>query len=268
MLCLAVAVCALFPAQVTRGQDLRVYTSVVNVSHEGESPTILSSSLTLFHAGKVYDYMEEIGEVVIYEPSHHRFIILGKDFSATEVPFAELNHFLEAAQQESVKYIRELASKNSEENARLAATIRFQLQPDFQKNFLEESQTLQFRGSSMNYDVRTGAAPSPEVVNRYLDYADWAARLNYVLHPHSAFPAPRLSLNEALRKRKLLPVQVDRTTHLDGIERLRASHSFSFELQPVDKRHISHWERTLLSDQVRWLTFHEYQQQLLAAQAK
>lgn len=254
--------------QATFSQDMRVYTSVTDMSRGPQSSGVLSTSLTLFHAGKVYDYMEDIGEVVIFEPSHHRFIILGKDFSATEVPFAELNHFLEAAQKESLKYIEELSSRTDSRSAKLAEAIRFQLQPDFHQSYEESTGTLRFQGGPMNYEVRAASAPSVLVVDRYLDYTDWAARLNYVLHPHSAFPAARLMLNDALRKRKQLPIQVDRTLQLDAAERLRAQHSFSWELQSIDKKHISHWERTLQSDRVRWLTFHEYQQQILAAQAK
>lgn len=254
--------------QVTLAQDMRVYTSVTDLSRGPQSSGVLSTSLTLFHAGKVYDYMEEIGEVVIYEPGHHRFIILGKDFAATEVPFAELNHFLEAAQKESLKYIEELSTRPDTRSAKLAIAVRFQLQPEFLQSFDEQATTLRLQGGPMNYEVRVASAPTTQVVDRYLDYTDWAARLNYVLHPHSAFPAARLILNDALRKRKQLPVQVDRSLQVEGTEKLRAQHSFSWEFQSIDKKHISHWERMLQSDKVRWLTFHEYQQQVLTQQAK
>ena len=44
-----------------------------------------ATALTLFHAGRVYDYMEELGEVVILEPVHNRFTVLGPNYLAARV---------------------------------------------------------------------------------------------------------------------------------------------------------------------------------------
>jgi hypothetical protein len=50
-------------------QDMRVYTTVRAVGENRQDSPILAESLTLFHAGKTYDYMENVGEVIIYEPA-------------------------------------------------------------------------------------------------------------------------------------------------------------------------------------------------------
>lgn len=245
-------------------QDLRVYTSVTELAQAPEQQRVISHSLTLFHAGRVYNYIDQVGEVVIFEPAHHRFIILGNDFTATEVPFSELNHFLETARKEAAQYIGELEARNNPDSDKLAAALRFQLNPEFLKSSHENAKRLSLQGSSLTYHVETAEAESPELVRQYLNYADWAARLNYVLHPHSAYPAGRLQLNAELRERGRLPTRVELTMHLQQTVRLRAAHQYDWKLQSVDRKHISHWERTLQSNRVRWMTFHEYQQHLVA----
>ncbi|WP_437203670.1 hypothetical protein [Planctomicrobium sp. SH664] len=257
-------VCALLNVVPLCAQDMRVYTRVTDLSRGPEQSRILSNSLTLFHAGKVYDYMDEVGEVVIFEPMHHRFIVISRDLTATEVSFSELNQFLETAQIESQKYIEELAARQDAAATKIAASIRFQLQPEFHEAFDAAQNRLSLNGGALNYGVKTANVNRPDCVANYLHYADWAARLNYVLHPHSTYPAARIKLNTAMRDRALLPVQVDLSLHLNEPIRLRADHTFAWEFQSADRRHINHWEQKLQSKEVRWVSFHEYQQRLLA----
>jgi hypothetical protein len=245
-------------------QDMRVYTTVTDASHGNGQSRVISHSLTLFHAGKVYDYMEEVGEVVIYEPIHHRFVILGKDYAATEVPFSELNHYLEIAETESRRYLDQLSANNAGESGRSAELIRFQLDPQFEEELDPARNRLDLKGGCLDYSVTTAKIEQEQFVRQYLDYADWAARLNFVLHPNAAFPEARLTLNRSLREKQLLPTQVELTLQLADPVRLRADHSFRWEFQSVDRRHISHWEKMLRSNDVRWMSFQEYQQQLVA----
>ena len=240
-------------------QDMRVYTSVSDVT-QASAPRTLSHSLTLFHAGKVYDYMKETGEVVIFEPVHHRFVILNKDFIATEVPFAELNHFLESARTESMNYISKLDPSENANAARLSSLVKFQLSPVFQEQENKESQLLQLTSEHLNYSVKTAKIESTQFVRQYLDYTDWAARLNFALRPNSTFPEARLKLNESLRRMEVLPTQVDLQLQKSDPVRLRAEHQYAWEFLAVDRSHISQWERALHSDRVRWVPFQEYQQ--------
>lgn len=258
-----VCVCLLgIGQQEAMAQSLRVITKVSDVS-DPQNPRPLSHSLTLFHGGRVYDYIEQVGEVVIFEPIHNRFIILGKNHAFTEVTFTEINHFLESAQTEAVKYIDELSVDPNPNAAGLAAAMRFQLTPEFQETFDVANSRLTLAGTEMEYSVVGQPVEASNVVNRYLEYADWTKRLNYVLHSHSSLPQSRLKLNEALRTRKMLPVVVDLTLHLDPPVKLRAEHRYADKFQSIDRRMISHWERTLISDKVHKMTFREYQQKLL-----
>ncbi|MCA9079595.1 MAG: hypothetical protein KDA58_03505 [Planctomycetaceae bacterium] len=251
-------------AETASAQDMRVFTTVSSVATETNRHEAISHSLTLFHAGRVYDYMEDVGEVVIFEPAQNRFMILGGNYSATEVQFAELHQFLDAAQEKAREYVAELRRDTNPQQQRKATGIEFQMNPQLRSSFDDGQQLLQLSGEMLSYEVRTGSPPDEEFAVRYLDYADWAARLNYVLHPHSVYPTARLEMNRELRTRHLLPVSVDLSARWDTPVRLRADHDFR-PLQSVDRKLISRWEQQLKSEDTQWVTFHEYQRKLLTA---
>jgi hypothetical protein len=247
-----------------RGQDMSVYTTVSPVTVGDEKPPVIARSLTLFHAGKVYDYMEDLGEVVIFEPVNNRFIILNGNYVATRVEHSELQQFLKVAQFESENYLQELSLKSGREDRATAALLEFQLQPKFEEQYDPTLDRLALAGGPMRYDVQTARVETAALVEQYLTYADSAARLNFVLHPGSAYPEPRLKLNASLREKGLLPIMVRLETRRAEKTALRADHKYQWELQASDKAHINKWERLLESDELQWVGFREYQQQLLA----
>ncbi len=247
-----------------RAQDMSVYTTVSPVTKEDTKPQVIARSLTLFHAGKVYDYMEDLGEVVVFEPVNNRFIIFNGNYVATRVDHSELQQFLKVAQFESEKYLQELTLTSDRDGRSIAALLEFQLQPKFDEQYDPTLNRLSLTAGPMRYDVQTARIEEAYLQEQYLAYADSAARLNFVLHPQSAYPAPRLQLNDSLRQKGLLPVAVRLETQGDTRTVLRADHKFHWELQSSDKFHINKWERLLESDQLRWVSFREYQQQLLA----
>lgn len=251
--------------QMAAAQDMRVYTTVAAVEENREQ--VVSHSLTLFHAGKVYDYMEDVGEVVILEPARNRFIILGGNYTATDVPFSEVHQFLDAAQSKADEYLEEVQKSGDANQLKRSLAIAFQMKPDLTARFNEAEQTLQIQGEFLTYQVHAAAAPSPEFLRQYLDYADWAARLNYVLHPHSAYPTARIRLDEELKERGVIPVTVELSAKLDQPVRLKARHDYR-GLQAIDRQLINRWEQQLLAPEIHWVSFHEYQQKLLTAQAR
>ena len=250
-------------ADQVAAQDLRVYTVVSDVT-DASSPKALNHNLTLFHAGKVYDYLDEFGEVVILEPNRSRFVILSNDFRATEVPFAEVNHFLDSARKELRNTLAALRESSKPESVLAAATVEFQLNPKFEESYDEISRTLKLLGGVMSYSVKTAASDpdKSQFVEEYLDYLDWTAKLNFHLHPNATFPDARLVLNHSLRDRGLLPTQVDLTVQANSAVKLRAEHSFAWELQSIDRLRIHRWEERINQGKVEWVTFRDYQQQL------
>ena len=255
-------------APPSAAEDMSVYTTVSRISEEDGTSVVVARSLTLFHAGKIYDYMEDIGEVVILEPIHNRFVILNSNYMATRVGFGELQQYLHVGQHEAELYLQELAARDDRQARRAADALEFQLAPEFEESYEPTLQRLSLTSPSMSYQVNTARVDGAHLVQQYLTYADWAQRLNYVLHPHATFPAPRLKLNESLRQKGLLPTRVDLVTRLDGELHLRAEHRFNWELMTEDKAHIHKWEQMLDWEKVTWVTFPEYQDRIISGLAE
>ncbi len=252
-------------AHFVAAQDMRVYTTVSAL--EGEQEQVVSHSLTLFHAGKVYDYLEDVGEVVILESPRNRFIILGGNYTATEVPFSEVHQFLDAAQSKTDEYLAEIRKQGDADQVQRCQAIAFQMNPELSTQFDASRKILSLHGEFLSYRVQTGTSPSAEFLNHYLMYADWAARLNYVLHPRSAYPTARIQLDQELRNQGLLPVTVELAAKFEHPVHLRARHDYR-PIQPIDRQLINRWEQQLQSEETRWITLHEYQQKLLTAKAR
>jgi hypothetical protein len=246
---------------VAAAQDLRVYTTVRNLTDKRPNPPVLAESLTLFHGGRVYDYMENVGEVVIFEPLESKFTILGPDYIGTTVTFSEIQQFLNKSRSEAQRVLDEMPSDAA--SRRLAAALRAQFSPKFKEQVRAES--IKLTGESLIYDITTAPAPKNVAWEKYLDYADWAARLNFVLHPKSLYPDPRLEANNSLRKAQRLPVIVELAGRLDDREmHLRAEHRYGWELQSIDRQFIDQWNTQRDAKDVKWVAMHEYQSLLVS----
>ena len=243
-------------------QEMRVRTTISRMEDEGQWRPF-AYSLTLFHAGKVYDYMEDVGEVVIYEPMNDRFILLDGNYRVAELTITELNQFLKSSEAESQKYLEKLAQDGSDQARKEVDTLKFSLHPKFDERFDAKDQRLRMSSDQMDYVVKTGSTPNPEQAMKYLAYADWAARLNHILHPKAMLPEPRLVVNSTLRNRKRIPLTVDLRMRNEGGLRLQAEHQFSWELQAIDKRHITQWENRISSKEAVKVSFRDYQRKLV-----
>lgn len=244
-------------------QEFRVYTAVHSVGPDPAVRRVVARSLTLFHSGRVYDHMDEVGELVIFEPVQNRFVLV-RDSLATEVSLDELRNMLEVAAAAAQTYAAELAAQPDADAQAAQRQIAFQLAPRFETRFDAATQRLTLAGPELTYHVAGSPNPPPDVLPAYLRYADWAARLNTVLHSQATFPGPRESLNRALSEHGLLPVTVTLQTGGANELQLTAQHEFRWQLQAVDRDLIHQWERLRESDRLTWVSFREYQQKLLA----
>jgi hypothetical protein len=96
-----------------------------------------------------------------------------------------------------------------------------------------------------------------------MEYADWTAKLNHVMHPRSLYPAPRMKLNERLRQHKVLPVKVQLRVDFDQPLHLQADHRFAWQLEKIDKQSIQHWENKVGDPSLQSLKFRDYQKAIL-----
>ena len=93
-------------------QGLRVEAQVYRIDRDPANgrvaETRLSNSVTFFHSGRVYDYVESADEVIIFEPTARRFTILNTARElVTTADFDEIKHMMEFRRTESKRYLQE-----------------------------------------------------------------------------------------------------------------------------------------------------------------
>ena len=166
-----------------------------------------------------------------------------------------------------------MRQKNDSKFSSLQAALEFQLDPDFEETYAEDMQQLTLKSPNLQYviqcaDPKSQEAITPENVTAYLRYADWICRLNYVLHPGVLLPRPRLALNEGLRRRNLIPTQVELKAAAGAQISLRAEHKIQWELTELDRSLIDGWETMLRTKNTRKVPFRRYQETVLAGKPK
>lgn len=258
--------------QSAHAQGLRVSASVkdaLRLNAAGHEE-VVANNFSLFQGGRVYDYVEAAGEVVIFDRAAKQFVVLNLERNVfTRITFAELNVMLDARGPKTQQYIEELRSKNSPEAERVARILTFQLNPEFDTTYDNRSGALSLKSPSWKYSVSTEAWDDKEQLNKYLEYTSWMARLNCILHPSSMFPEPRLVLNAELQKLDgRVPVIVQLDLRPDERLVLRAEYQFVRNLTDHDQRLISDWNAAIKSPQTRELPFRSYQETVLVSQRR
>jgi hypothetical protein len=256
-------VAAAIPAQA---QQFKVYTRVTrpSVDPQEAAEEVLSRSLTLFHAGRVYDLIPSVREVTVFDEAHKRFIVFSADRKiGTRVPFDEVTRMLSTARDETSNWTKRLLESGDPKSIRIAEPLKFQLTPEFEESINLQTKTLSLRSPRFSYNVDLQQIDSPEILKVYLDYTDWAARLNYVLYPNTLYPSPRLLLNDVLRKHKRLPSRVQLRIDFDQPLQLQAEHKFSWKLESLDRKQLNHWQRLIDGAEMEWVSFREYHRRVI-----
>lgn len=262
VLVLLIAACCV---PIANGQELRVYTRTVDLTglpaEQHAKAPIVARSLTLFHANKVYDYIDSAREVTIYEPVQRRFTILHEASSTvTSISSDEVRRFLKMAENDAAQLI---ASGQKNGSGATLDFLRFQLEPAFAVQYEEAAHRLRLEHARLRYEVDCAAPPQGMIARTYFEYADATAELNSILHPQSLMPAPRLQLNEELRQRDILPRSVRRQIVGAATSDLRADHEWVWSLSDYDRQMIAKWDRQLRDENIRKLEFRQFQQETL-----
>ena len=271
-----IAVALVATTTTATAQEFGVYTKVFNIAGAKDEapPEVIVRSLTLFRSGKAYDTIHSAGEVTVFEPNRRRFVIInGPRRLATEVGFDEITRALKKAETTTREYVVELKRKGDPKSLAAAAPLLGQLNPDFSERFDPGSSTLMLSGRGFRYRVNCTNEPDTTSIDRpafdaarrrYLEYTDWTAMLNYLLHPRALFPAPRVALNRKLKSRKLLPMTVELQDNSNAGFHLRAEHQFHWRLTGKDRDDIRHWETLQATKTLRTVTFNEYRRRLVS----
>jgi hypothetical protein len=222
-------------------------------------------SVTYFHAGKVYDRLEQVGEVVILEPADSRFVILSFNGNqmATTLEFSQLLQYLKVARTQTETHVARL-TRNDTQSVQRRQALTFQLSPQFVQSFDPASDRLTMSSPLLRYEVETVATDRPGVVQQYLQYADWTARLNYVLHSKALYPDVRVAVNDALAAQDRLPCEIRLLLDGDVPVQLRSQHRFEWSLGSVGHAIIRECETARTNSATRWVEFSKYQEALAA----
>jgi hypothetical protein len=253
----------------SQAQELRVYTTIRDLSTPAaaknpDQAPVLVRSLMLFHAGKVYDYIEPAHEVTFFEPAHRRFTVLNlRRQLCSELTQDEIRQFLGLAEDEAHRRLGIETPDASPSTRKSLELVKFQVQPDFTTTFDAGKLQLSLTSPNFEYVVDGFKPPSSDIVEKYLHVADWTAQLNSVLRPQSLLPAPRLQLNEVLRERQILPSTVILRADTDPALHLQARHEWTWTFSKTDRQMIDDWDRHLLDQNLRKLPFRQFQQEML-----
>lgn len=249
-------------------QELRIYTVTRDHTVQASDPTakapVIARSLTLFHAGKVYDYMDSLKEVTIFEPAHRRFTVLNEAAGQYAIITQDqVRRYVALAEDRAREISGELVRNGQAEDRVAIEFLQFQLQPQFSDDYVAAAQLLTLKSLQYLYEVKTVAPPQPATVDIYLRYADAIVELNSVLHPQSFLPGPRLALNQKLREHAVLPVSVKRRADFGQPSELVAEHEWKWALTELDRQLIDFWETKISKGTVKELPFEQLQRAVL-----
>jgi hypothetical protein len=132
------------------------------------------------------------------------------------------------------------------------------LHPKFQEEFDSKRRTLILDSPFVGYHLKCEPANSPALLEAYLNYADWAQRLNYVSYRTSTLPNPRLAVNERLRHWGMLPVDVKLQVKLENGAHMQAEHKFTWALDGDNRKAISHWDKMSTARDVKRVSPDEF----------
>lgn len=228
MICrLFLAVFALLSASTSAwAADFRVETKVF----AGDEKETISENTTLFHGGKIYDFLAKPTEITVYDLPRSRILLL----SPSRGVQTEL----------TVQSLQEFSSKLQEWSASQAdPLLKFSARPQFEQQLNESSREASFSSQFVTYRVVTETAKSEEIARQYREFCDLSGRLNGLVNPGGLPPFPRLEVNRALEESRKLPEEV----HLNIASRrfggkpltARSEHRFHWRILEADQERIS-----------------------------
>jgi hypothetical protein len=266
LLVLGIFAVALSKPATALSQNFHVETTLYALGRT--EPKELMRSVTLFHAGKTYDFIPNMGELIIFDPAHEQFSLIStRQKRMTEVHLDEINRMLSIARRALSDHLQMLQAE-SQPNQSAIEQILFQFNPTFEKNAVQTTAgtQIELKSKFFDYQVLGAAAPTPTHAFVYLNYADWVVRLNYVLNPGGILPDQRLALDAALREAKLVPVDVSFKIVGGESPTIRAMHHIYWELNERDRELVREWDGLLARGELKKIPFKDYQKSLLMSQ--
>jgi hypothetical protein len=234
-----------FVASETQAAEFRIENRVF--AEREKEPK--SQSLTLFHEGFVYDFMQDPTEVTVFDKAAGRFVLLNAaKREKAEITVAEIDAFVEK--------LKQLAAKQKD------PLLRFFADPKFEETFDAGRGELSLASPLVTYRLTGEVMKDPAVFAEYREFSDGYSKLNAILNPGSRPPQARLQVNQALARHELMVKEVVLTLIAIKSETnqktvLRSEHVFSQNLTAADLDRIRNARESMNS--FKTLTYEKYQ---------
>ncbi|HVX59267.1 MAG TPA: hypothetical protein VHC19_01650 [Pirellulales bacterium] len=211
-------------------------------------------STTLFFAGRVYDFLDKPQETIVFDKNNDLIVILDPQRKMkTEITTGNVST--------DINRLREAARSHKRESIRMSAA------PRFSETINPETGRLIMDGKWIKYIVATEAPQNPFAARQYNEFADWLAQVNALLNP-PMMPFARLKLNEVLKQRQEIPVEIELTLGGEGRRKplvVRSEHNIQWALSQADKERIDQVAEQLHTFNL--VSFEEYHRPPQNAQA-
>jgi hypothetical protein len=205
-------------------QEFRIETDV----YVDEAAEATSHTVTLFEKSAVYEFVDSPRQIIVYRPGAEsaagQFILLDPESQRRTV--VEVDRV--------TKLMEKLTKWASEHKDPL---LKFAAHPQFEETFDAEHGSLTLANPEWSYRVATIPAEDEAALARYREFTDRYAELSTMMY-NSPPPGPRLALNAALAKHRVVPVEIHRTIGGENKNPVRAAHLFSWRLSREDRNRI------------------------------
>ncbi len=178
------------------GDDFRIENKVFAVV-AGKTSTPESQGTTIFHSGRVYDFLDNPAEVVVLDPAARRFILLDTG-----------RRLVAEVKIEKVVALNEWQKEWA--TAQPSPVIQFFGKPQFEETFNKGTSELTLKSPWVIYKIELAPA-GKGMMEQYREFSDWYARLNAVLIARSRPPFARLMVNEAIASHRAIPREIELT---------------------------------------------------------
>lgn len=211
---------------IALADDFRVHNKIFLAG--GKEP--VAETITVFRAGRVYDFQPKTLETTIFDPSQDLFVLLDAGRrTKCEVPTARIADYVARLKIEARMHGEPL--------------LAFLADPRFDESTDADSGALNLSSDWLSYRVETEKAATSQSALQYGEFADWSAQLNCLANPSSLPPFARLALNDALRRRQALPLRLEfslskRAGGRPALTR-RSQHTVQWGLSQEDQRRIN-----------------------------
>jgi hypothetical protein len=217
------AITAVACSSAIAAEAFRIQTKIFT----GEEEEPVSKTTTMFQNGVVYDFLENPEQIAVFRKANGdrpgRFILLNDiNRVQTEITADRLSS--------AMQKLTQWAGQQKD------PFLQFAAEPKFDETFDRNTGKLVLASKLETYTVdTTPVALHQDALVDYREFLDGYTQLNALLTAGNP-PNPRLKLNDALARRKVIPTKVE--LKRGGEDPIRAEHEFTWRLSQDDLQRI------------------------------